>query len=234
MPHALIGRLATAAALATVMLIASASSANAQGSQDDQPDTQAQSGGWVMVNTETGASISSEELLDLIPEPPSQGGGAQPLLINDPLAWTSCFGPLFNADYPLGSYDNVPKATGTIYLQCGNNEYKSYGWWHIQNQHQGQWEDRIKQVVDAGGVEVPWDDLMAAAVWQTLQPNAKVTREYGGKRCYSVPVTIYRTSDFAVIFSYNPSTVLSMTNNRVITAIPSSNQACTTNAPWDS
>ncbi|WP_156377082.1 hypothetical protein [Microbacterium sp. Root53] len=56
---------------------------------------------FYILHVASGERINSSEIQDLIPEPRSSEPGASPYLINDPAAWTACFGPTFNANYPL-------------------------------------------------------------------------------------------------------------------------------------
>lgn len=125
-------------------------------------------------------------------------------------------------------------ATGVVYLQCGpNNNNSAYGWHHIEQNHQGQWQSRVEQIVAAsGGQGIPWDDLMDGFTGMTLDTPGSWTVEYGGKRCYTVPITVADENN-QDLFTINPTVVVSMTNNRLITSYPTTNQDCTRQAPWD-
>lgn len=189
------------------------------GSEDDT--------GYYVVNEATGERF---EVADLIPETPAPAPGTiTPQLIDTPTAYAACFGvgtPQF-PDFPLRSYGWVPQATGTVYLQCGPITTKTYGWHHIQNQHQNDWQTRVNQ----GGIPWTWDDLMETAVRATLDWPVRYTVEYGGKRCYTAPVQVYNRQG-QVVLDYNPTVIVSMTNNRVITAYPTSSQDCSRQAAW--
>lgn len=59
----------------------------------------------------------------------------------------------------------------------------------------------------------------------------RYTVEYGGKRCYTAPVQIYDPNGNIVI-DFNPTVVVSMTNDRVITSYPTSREDCSRQAAW--
>ena len=64
-----------------------------------------------------------------------------------------------------------------------------------------------------------------------LDSYNRYTVEYNGKRCYSSEVVI---SDLQgnVKIDFNPTVIVSMSNNPIITAYPTSSQDCTRQAPW--
>ncbi len=66
----------------------------------------------------------------------------------------------------------------------------------------------------------------------TLTGPGNWTVEFGGKRCYTTPVYI-EDSDGNLLLTVNPTVIVSMTNNRVITSYPTTNQDCTRSAPWE-
>lgn len=195
---------------------------------------------WVVVNRETGARFTQDDLTELIPEPAATApeGSVTPYLINDPVAYAACFGFPQNANYPLASYGNVSFATGTVYLQCGPIGLKSYGWHHMQSNHQSQWEGRVVQMTGLpyGSPGTPaWDDFMESFIKQTLWEPGGITKEYSGKRCYTAIFDVYRLSSNGTPvyqYTFNPTTILSMSNNRVISSYPTTSQDCTRQAPW--
>lgn len=207
------------AALVTPMLMGSAAPL-------DEPDE-----GFYILHVATGERTYSNEIGDLIPEPTQPTPGTiTPYLINDPAAWIACFGPVFNADYALRSFNWVPQATDTVYLQCGPHDTKSYGWHHIQDGHQSQWQTRAD---DASGIPgaIAWDDFMADITNQLLDWPDRYTVEYSGKRCYTGYIQIWDTSG-NLKYDFNPTIVVSMTNNRVLTSYPTSSQDCSRQAAW--
>lgn len=166
-----------------------------------------------------------------MPEPSSAPSGTvQPMLINDAAAWSACFGPFLNSTYPLRSFGFVAQATDTVYLQCGPKDSKTFGWHHIQDGHQLSWQTRVDNI-PGGGAGIAWDDFMADITSQVLDMTDRYTVEYNGKRCYTSTFLISSTSG-QIAYQFNPSVVVSMTNNRVITSYPSTNQDCARRAPW--
>lgn len=219
--------IAAVAALAGATLLTGAADAT----DDDALDTS----GWNVVVETTGQVVPFDDLGDLIPEPsPAAEGEVTPRLIDDPVAWGSCFGPFYNRDYSLAAFDDVPDASGTIYLQCGPHDTKTYGWHHIQVQHEDDWQTRIDTAnAMTGRTGGNWDDLMAFSAMAATTGPAQWTIQYDGKRCYYTPITITDQHNNAV-FTYHPTVVVSMTNSRVITAYPSTSQDCSRQAPWES
>lgn len=214
-----LGTLAVAA-LVTPMLMGSAA-----------PPVDDSGEGFYILHVETGERIYSTEIQDLIPEPtPPEPGTTTPLLINDPVAWASCFGPIFNSNYPLRSFDWVPQATDTVYLQCGPHDTKTYGWHHIQDGHQSQWQTRADTASGVPG-GIAWDDFMADITSQLLEWPDRYTVEYSGKRCYTGYIQIWDLNG-NLKYDFNPTIIVSMTNNRVITSYPTTNQDCSRQAAW--
>ncbi|MDF2563333.1 MAG: hypothetical protein K0R99_4779 [Microbacterium sp.] len=183
--------------------------------------------GWTAVNAVTGEAF---EITELIPEPiEAPAGTVTPRLIDDPIAYAACFGvgaPQF-PDFPLRTYPSVPGGNSPVYLQCGPINAKTYGWHHIQKEHQPQWETRLAQ----GGIPLSWDDLMAISTEAVLTEPTRWTVEYGGKRCYTAPVEIINPQQ-QVVLDFSPSVVVSMTNNRVITSYPTTQSDCNRVAAW--
>ena len=188
-------------------------------------------GGFYILNVASGERIYSWDIQDLVPEPtPSEPGTVTPNLINDPIAWTACFGPTFNANFPLRAFTWVPQATGTVYLQCGPHDTKTYGWHHIQANHQSQWQTRADTATGVPG-GVAWDDFMADITSQILDWPSRYTVEYSGKRCHTGYIQIWDLNG-NLKYDFNPSIVVSMTNNRLITSYPTTNQDCSRQAAW--
>ncbi|KQP71201.1 hypothetical protein ASF40_05195 [Microbacterium sp. Leaf288] len=179
---------------------------------------------------ESGERTYLSDLTDLIPSEQTQSPGTiTPMLIDTPTAYAACFGvgtPQF-PDFPLRSYGWVPQATGTVYLQCGPISTKTYGWHHIQDRHQNQWQARVNAIPSS----VAWDDFMEGITRQVLDWPDNYTKEYGGKRCYTSMIQIWTTSG-TLLYTFNPSVVVSMTNNRVITSYAPDTTDCRRFAQW--
>lgn len=109
--------------------------------------------GWML--SVDGEVISNDLIKQLLPQGSSvnddSSGTVEPYLIDNSAAWIACFGPTFNAEYPLVSYPNVPKAATTVDLECGPHDNKNFGWWHISSRHQGDWQTRL----DAANAAAP-------------------------------------------------------------------------------
>ncbi|MGW9112135.1 hypothetical protein [Microbacterium sp. NPDC055683] len=209
------------AALLTPMLM---------GAAPEAPETE-DDGGFYVVHVASGKKTHSSDFEALIPEPSEpEPGQVTPYLINAPVAWASCFGPTYNATYPLRSFAWVPQATDTVYLQCGPHDTKSYGWHHIQKNHQAQWQTRADNASGVPGA-IAWDDFMADITSQILEWPDRYTVQYSGKRCYTALIQIWDTKG-NLKYQFNPTVIVSMTNNRVITSYPTTNEDCRRQAAW--
>jgi len=77
-----------------------------------------------------------------------------------------------------------------------------------------------------------WDDFMADFVQYVLATPDRYTVEYGGKRCYTGYFQLYR-SDWTFLYAFEPTVIVSVSNNRVITAYPTTTEDCSRHATWN-
>ena len=74
-----------------------------------------------------------------------------------------------------------------------------------------------------------WDDLMWMAAKDSWSDKAFTMNVGSGKVCRSAPIEMYgRNPDGSITLKYTfrPTFIWSMTDNRLITAIPSSSPTC--------
>ena len=169
---------------------------------------------------------------DFLPHSPTNNEDAALWLIDSPAAWNACFGPLLDPQFVLANFTLNAPSLGryNIRLRCGTS---SYGWHHIQQRHQREWQQRLDTANEIGpGPADTWDDLMALATAAVLRNPWWYTVEYDGKRCFTQSILVYQNANGQEIFRAWPTIVLSMSNQQVITSYPTSVQDCTRQAPW--
>jgi hypothetical protein len=182
---------------------------------------------WFAANKD-GEIIGSEDQ-HLMPAPARRAAGvAAPYLIDDPAAWNACF-IQHDQTYRLASYTYY--GTGNpmvIKLECGYHNSSNdtgFGWWHISGGHESQWRGRITQV-NGDTTGAGWDDLMSFANETNLGwPFTDVPRGSNNTRCVSAPIMTYNNKG-EWQYTFTPSIVFATDNKRIITSIPSTNNAC--------
>ena len=87
--------------------------------------------------------------------------------------------------------------------------------------------------VDRGaGPADTWDDLMALSTELVLADPRWYTVEYSGKRCFTQHIAIFESDSEAIVLEFWPTVIVSMTNDRVITSYPTTNEDCSRQASW--
>lgn len=221
-------------AIALVTVASSAISAPAIASTPaPEPTLEPASDSAYLIQVGDADPIPIPDTSPLFPEAPTPDDSTiQPLLIDDPGAWVACFGPLFNPTYtlkPLG----LPHFDRVIHLTCGPHDTKTYGWHHIQDHHQSEWQTRLDAASTAGaGPADTWDDLMALSTELVLAEPWWYTVEYSGKRCFTQHIAIFEADSGATVLEFWPTVIVSMTNDRVITSYPTTNEDCSRQASW--
>ncbi|ROP74950.1 hypothetical protein [Curtobacterium sp. PhB115] len=116
----------------------------------------------------------------------------------------------------VAEYDTA--ALGRVTMECGNS---GQGYEHIRIRHTADWQDVV-----AGHGSRDWDDAMLTAVQTALTaPRSGFPVDAGdGKVCYAAPVRFddgSRPDDDPFV-----KVIVSATNDRVITAYPTSTDDC--------
>lgn len=117
----------------------------------------------------------------------------------------------------------------TLSVQCGSAA--THGYLHIaegRSDHQRGWRKRLAMADPLAKTDA-WDELMWWAAIQTWLKPEKSIGVGDGKICRSGPISVYgqTTSGSRYLkFTFRPTFVWSLTNNRLITAIPSTRPTC--------
>jgi hypothetical protein len=141
--------------------------------------------------------------------------------------WLQCWN-FANYSWVISSFQ-APVAKRTMSIQCGSQT--SHGYLHIalgKSGHQSGWRNRIFQANPAMNTD-SWDDLMWMAAKDSWSDKAFTMNVGSGKVCRSAPIEMYgRNPDGSITLKYTfrPTFIWSMTDNRLITAIPSSSPTC--------
>lgn len=117
----------------------------------------------------------------------------------------------------------------TLSLQCGSAA--THGYLHIaegKSDHQSGWRKRLA-MADPLAKTDSWDELMWWSAIQTWMSPEKSIILGDGKICRSGPVSVYghtASGSRYLKFTFRPTFIWSLTNNRLITAIPSTRPTC--------
>lgn len=151
-----------------------------------------------------------------------------PYLIDDPIAWAACF-LRHDQTYSLAHYTYWDPQSNPIIIQleCGyaGSNGTGFGWWHISDQHESQWRDRIIKVGGNANGD-GWDDLMSWSNENTLAwPFIDQPRGSNNTHCLSAPTVMYNAKG-EWEFTFNPTVVIGTDSKRVITSYPSTISNC--------
>lgn len=143
--------------------------------------------------------------------------------------WVSCW-KMHNETWAIQSF--VTSYLGTkrvMSIQCGTQE--THGYFHIalpETERQRQWRNRITQAQPSANTDV-WDDFMWDLAMKTWA-NPDISIDQGnGKVCRSAPIQMFGTGangQMVLKYTFRPSFVWSVTQNRLITAIPTTTPTC--------
>ena len=151
-------------------------------------------------------------------------GGGKLLGFSD---WLQCWN-FANDSWVISSF-RAPAAKKTMNIQCGSPT--THGYLHIalgKSGHQSGWRNRIIQADPEQNTD-GWDDLMWFAAQDSWNVNAFTMNVGGGKVCRSTPVEMYGRNpngSISLKYTFRPTFIWSITENRLITAIPSSSPTC--------
>lgn len=146
-------------------------------------------------------------------------------LLND-ANWTITNYFHYATDHPTTGNSWVPQ--GYTPLLCGTDT--TSGFKHIRYRHQWgntlhphSWEAFRQSAIDAGAsTAFSWDDYMDKAIKDTLDfPYPYPSDQGNGKACFSVDFYVWVGDE--IYSSWYANTILSVNNNRVITAYLSDN-----------
>jgi hypothetical protein len=114
-------------------------------------------------------------------------------------------------------------------IQCGSAS--TQGYLHIadgSSKHQQGWRNRITQANPGDNTEA-WDDFMWWSAQQAWN-SPEISKDQGNSKiCRSTPIKMYgRDSNGSMVlkFTFRPTTIWSISANRLITAIPSTSVTC--------
>lgn len=170
--------------------------------------------GWVTVG---GKRYTPDELASSGLSAPAAATSANSRLIDFP-QWVQCF-TINDSEMVIREYvhfwNGIPQ---TKRLRCGTAE--SFGYKHIRAEKEQLWQSRLDRITPSGLFpNVSWDDLMNAAVVNALMVPDFAQDQSGGKRCLVIKMGFY--NQYGVLLdAYDIRTVISLTNDRVITAFP--------------
>lgn len=174
-----------------------------------------------MVATIDGVSFTSGT-------PKSGLGGNSPKLLGL-IDWLQCRS-YSNSTWTISSFSTTYLgASRVMRIQCGSGT--THGYLHIadgNSDHQKGWRLRITQANPADNTDI-WDDFMWWAAQKTWA-NPETSLNLGnGKVCRSAPIDMSgRRPDGSSGYKYTfrPTFIWSITDNRLITAIPSTATTC--------
>lgn len=132
--------------------------------------------------------------------------------------WVQCF-TINDSEMVIREYvhfwNGIPQ---TKRLRCGVAE--SFGYKHIRADKEQLWQSRLDRITPSGLFpNVSWDDLMNAAVVNALMVPDHAQDQSGGKRCLVIKMGFY--NQYGILLdAYDIRTIISLTNDRVITAFP--------------
>lgn len=116
-------------------------------------------------------------------------------------------------------------------LQCGFHDSATgtgQGYKHIAYGHEEQWRDRITQAQPGANTD-SWGDLMWNVASRSWFDAYDSSGPYNGKLCIAGYVEMYGPNPSGQIvkkYTFYPTFSWSLTNDRLITAIPSSASGC--------
>lgn len=164
-------------------------------------------------------TLTVDEFIDeargAAPEAPAVGG----FLIDFP-QWVQCF-TINDADMVIKEYSTWWNGQEEKKrLKCGNGGDSGFGYKHIREAHEGDWQAKLDKITPTGLFpNVAWDDLMNAATVNALLVPDYTENVSGSKRCYVVKMGFYNQNR-VLIDAYNVRVIAATNNDRVITALP--------------
>jgi len=210
-------RLSLASALAlSLVLVAAPATYAAENS--DLPE------GWYIITDEGRTAIpESVQFPESSSESPEGDGEVTPSLIGFD-QWFACY-TLGQSDTVFVSYDWAWNGTvSTKELKCGTS---GWGYRHIENGHQTDWQNKLDVVQAAGyGTGYSWDDVMAVGVYAGLAYPDYVREQPANNKICVVGALGYYTDAGALIDSFNVVTSFATDSTRVITSFPTSSSTC--------
>lgn len=143
--------------------------------------------------------------------------------------WLQCWN-YANDTWAISSFKTTYLGVAkTMSIQCGSA--RTHGYLHIvlgDSNHENGWRNRIAQA-NPGDNTDSWDDLMwwsAQQAW--MRPDVSVNVG-NGKVCRSAPIAMFGRNPNGsqyVKYTFRPTFIWSITDNRLITAIPSTSASC--------
>lgn len=212
-------KLVSALAIGAVCVVGASSSSWASPSPAITPSMSPYTG-WVAVAPLTGTTFS--------PTTRTVSTGVNPKLLGF-IDWFTCW-KTDNSSWVIQSFStSYLGSKRTMSIQCGTQA--THGYLHIAlpvNDRQKQWRDRITQAQTGANTD-GWDDFMWDLAMKSWS-NPELSIDVGnGKVCRSAPIEMYginSNGQMAFKYTFRPTFIWSVTQNRLITAIPSTTPTC--------
>lgn len=177
---------------------------------------------WYAVDSETGSVFWPDGVSMWDPTPSM----SRLLAIDD---WTACW-VLKDSNWKIATFATSYLGTAkTMSIQCGTSS--THGYFHIalgDSNHQQGWRNRISSANPTVSTD-SWDDLMWWAAVESWKIPLKTVDVGSGKICRPGLIKMYgpNSSGTTVLkYEFRPTFFWSITQNRLITAIPSTNPTC--------
>ncbi|ODA89702.1 hypothetical protein ATY41_04435 [Leifsonia xyli subsp. xyli] len=117
-----------------------------------------------------------------------------------------------------------------VNLKCGNS---SYGYKHIRERHESQWQDVLNTARERGwqsaqyGVE-SWDDLISGVTSGVVADPGPGLTKYptSNKWCTKTTFGLWDSAQKAIIYEFGVETAWASDSDRLITSFPSTRKVC--------
>jgi hypothetical protein len=180
---------------------------------------------WVDVDMEALEAAT----LDLNPPMTAEPGKPASRLI-DWNQWFGCFSLNNETDVLARYWFPWDGRLKPVNLKCGNS---SYGYKHIREGHESQWQDVLNTARDRGwqsaqyGVE-SWDDLMSGVTSGVVADPGPGATFYpvSNKWCTKTMFGLWDSAQKSIIYEFGVETAWASDSDRLITSFPSSRKVC--------
>lgn len=177
---------------------------------------------WFAIDSETGAVFTPEDLSMWEAAPTT----ARLLAIDD---WTACW-VWEDSNWKIATFLTTYLGSArTMSIQCGTAT--THGYFHIalgESNHQQGWRNRITKANPSASTD-SWDDLMWWSASQSWKNPLKTVDVGGGKICRPGLIEMYgpdSSGKMVLKYSFKPTFFWSVTQNRLVTAVPSTSPTC--------
>jgi len=181
------------------------------------------------VMTPLSDEILDAALLDLDTPPPADPNTVTPYLIGFNV-WVDCY--IDNQEEKaFALYTRWWNGVGKdVRLKCGN---QYWGYKHIQNGHQQDWQNKLDAARNAGwnqgtiATGGSWDDLMSAATSSViLYPDHWTSRPVNDTTCVFATLSLVNVQTQQVVYEFNVRANYANNSDRLITSFPTKGTKC--------